>query len=235
MTLRLVARLREIRHYTWSKSIDNISVDGNGYTSPMDTYNIRLNRMRGDADRPHVLNYSVIYTLPIGRKHRLGGQLPGWANNLVGGWDVGLLGIWESGSVFTVTSGRRLTGGGVNSYANYTGDRNIGKVTRKGDGVYYFTPEQIAAFSFPGAGEIGNSGRNAFRGPRFFKMDISLVKKFRIREGHSINFRAEAYNMWNQANFGNPGTSLGTLASLGKISGIVNEARIVQMALRYEF
>jgi hypothetical protein len=66
-------------------------------------------------------------------------------------------------------------------------------------------------------------------------MDISLVKKFRIKEGHSINFRAEAYNMWNQANFGNPGTSLGTLASLGKISGIVNEARIVQMALRYEF
>lgn len=222
-------------NYTFSKSIDNISVDGNGYSAPIDTYNVRLNRARGDADRPHTLNYSVIYTLPIGRTHWLGANLPRWADSLLGGWDVGLLGIWQSGPVFTVTSGRALTGGGVNSYANYTGDRTIGTVMRQGGAVYYFTPEQIASFSFPGAGEIGNSGRNAFRGPRFYNMDMSLVKKFRITEDHAVHFRAEMYNMWNQSNFGTPGASLVTPASLGKISGMVGNARIMQMALRYQF
>jgi hypothetical protein len=222
-------------NYTFSKSIDNISVDGNGFTAPMDSFNVRLNRARGDADRPHTLNYSVIYTLPIGRTRWLGGNLPRWADSLVGGWDMGLLGIWQSGPVFTVTSGRALTAGGVNSYANYTGDRTIGTVMRQGSAVYHFTPDQVGSFTFPGAGEIGDSGRNAFRGPRYFGMDMSLVKKFRITEGHAVHFRAEMYNMWNQANFATPGASLVTPASLGKISGIVGNARIMQMALRYQF
>jgi hypothetical protein len=62
-----------------------------------------------------------------------------------------------------------------------------------------------------------------------------MVKKFKLTEHQSINFRAEAYNLINNVNFGTPGLSLATPASFGKISGVVANARILQGALRYDF
>ena len=235
---RQVGALKFNANYTWSKSLDNISVDGNGFTSPIDNFNLHLNRSFSDADRPHVFNSSFIYTLPIGRNHRFAGNVPGWLDTIIGGWDVGLLTLWESGPRFTVTSGRQTAGTSINTWANYTGDRSIGEVIRKGDGVFWFSPEQISAFSFPGAGEIGTSGRNSFLGPRYFNMDMSVVKRFRISENHRVSFRAEAYNLFNNTNFTLPvaARNIVTPASFGKISATTaNNARIMQMALRYDF
>ena len=142
--------------------------------------------------------------------------MPKWANALAGGWDVGALWIWESGSPFTVSSGFATGPSTANTWANYTGSRNIGSVITSnngiGPGVYYFTPAQIANFSEPVAGDIGNSGRNAFRGPRFFNVDASLVKRFEFMERKYLTFRAEAYNLVNNVNFANPGVNLGGTA-----------------------
>lgn len=113
--------------------------------------------------------------------------------------------------------------------------------------MFYFTPEEIARFSYPAAGEIGNSGRNAFRGPRYFNTDMSLVKRFKITERHVVSFRAEAYDLFNNVNFRFPGASSTNLAlnypganlvnaaSFGKIGGTIGNPRIFQMALRYDF
>ncbi len=246
---RTAGALRMLANYTFSRSFDNISVDGNGFTSPIDNFNLVLNRGRGDFDRPHSFNWSVIYSLPFGRGHRLGGNWPGWVDKILGGWDLGSVGFWQSGAVFTVFSGRQTGPSSftvsniVTSWANYTGDRNIGSVQRKGNGVFYFTPDEISRFLFPAAGQIGNSGRNAFRGPRYFGTDLSVVKRFRITERHRIIFRAEAYNLFNNPNFAFPptGTTTGVIlttpASFGKIPSMVgsNAYRIMQMALRYEF
>jgi hypothetical protein len=182
-----------------------------------------------------VFNSAFVYTLPIGKGRRLAGNAPRWADSLIGGWDVGLTTIWQSGGVVTYSSGRATGPATINTWANYTGDRNIGTVTRQGNGVFWLTPEQIGAFSFPAAGQIGSSGRNAFRGPRFFNMDMSLMKRFRITEQHRVSFRAEAYTLLNNTNFGGLGASLVTPASLGKLSGTVGNARIMQLALRYDF
>ena len=46
----------------------------------------------------------------------------------------------------------------------------------------------------PVAGSIGNSGRNAFRGPRYFNVDVSLVKKFAITEKHYVQFQREDFH-----------------------------------------
>jgi hypothetical protein len=105
-----------------------------------------------------------------------------------------------------------------------------------GPGVYYFTPAEIANFAEPAAGSIGSSGRNTFRGPSFFNLDASLVKRFEVMERKSITFRAEAYNLLNRVDFANPGVNLGgNAAAFGKISGVVNNPRIVQLALRFDF
>lgn len=232
---RQAGALKFNANYTFSKSMDNITVEGNGFTSPIDNFNVRLNRARGDFDVPHAFNSSFIYTLPIGKGRRFAGHAPRWVDLGLGGWDVGLLTIWQSGRVLTYLSGR-FTGPTTNSsYVNYAGDRNVGRVMRQGDGVYWLTPEEIGRFSYPVAGQIGTGGRNAFRGPRFFDVDMSLVKKFKITERYAVSFRAEAYNLFNNPNFAAPNANLSTLASFGKLPSIVGNARILQMALRCDF
>ena len=161
--------------------------------------------------------------------------MPGWADRLAGGWDVGSLIVWQSGGPFSILSGR-LTTFAQNSYANYSGDRNIGEVVRQGNGVWFYAQDTTAAqFTFPGAGESGNSGRNAFRGPRYFDTDLSLVKRFKIWETHAVTFRAEGYNLFNNVNFANPSVSLLTPATFGRISSLAGGPRIFQLALRYDF
>jgi len=232
---RQAGDLRFFVNYTWSKSLDNTSVDGNGFTAPIDNYNLNLNKGRGDFDRPHSLNYSVIYAIPVGKGKRFGSSMPGVANALIGNWELGFLGIAQSGSTFTVGSGRRTAGSTSGTWANYSGDRNIGTVYRD-NAIFWFTPAQAAQFTFPGPGEIGTSGRNAFRGPGFFNMDVSIVKNFPLWwERHRVSVRAELYNMWNNVNFANPGASVATPQTLGRISTTVGNPRIAQIALRYDF
>jgi hypothetical protein len=241
---RQVGALRMTANYTRSKSMDNVlstatSGEGNGFSEPIDNYNAALGRARSNFDIPNVFTFSSAYTLPVGKGHAFGADMPKWANTLVGGWDLGGLMIWDSGSPFTVVTSR-LTGPSdqlttTGDWANYTGSRNIGSVSLQGNGVYFFTPAQIANFSYPVAGDIGNSGRNAFRGPRYFNIDMSLVKRFAITEKHALVFRAEAYNVINNVNFANPGLNLAIPAGFGKISSVVGNARFLQMALRYEF
>ena len=223
-------------NYTFSKSLDNISVEGNGTSDTIDAFNLGLNKARSDFDRPHVFNLQGIYTLPIGTGHAFGGTMPKWANALIGGWDIGGLAIWESGGVMTASSARYTNLSYLAaSWDNYTGSRNIGSVTRKGDGVYFIDPSLISNFTYPGAGDIGNAGRNTFRGPRFFNVDASLVKSFAITEKKKIIFRAEAYNLFNNVDFGNPSLDIGAPSTFGKISGVVNNPRLLQGALRFNW
>lgn len=229
-----------IANYTYSKSIDNTSVDGNGFTAPLDNYNFVNNRGRADFDRPHALNLSGSYTLPFGRGQRFASGANGFTHRVIGDWTLGGLMIMQSGTPFSVTSARRTTGSTSNMLANYSGDRNIGSVVKLGNGVQYFTPEEAARFTFPGAGEFGNSGRNAFRGPRFFNTDLSLSKPIPITERVKLQFRAEAYNLLNLPNFTTPGNSIVTAATFGRLSATANTssgtgARVMQMALRLDF
>lgn len=224
-------------NYTWSKSIDNVSAEGNGFTDTMDNFNLSLNKARANFDRPQVFNLRGLYTLPFGRGHRFGGNMPKWANAFVGGWDIGALGVWESGAPMTASSGRYTAlSYGITSWDNYSGgDRNIGSLERKGDGVYWLDPSIISQFSFPGVADFGNAGRNTFRGPHFFNFDASLVKSFFVTEKKRFVFRAEAYNVFNNVDFANPSLAIATPSTFGKISGVVNNPRILQGALRFDF
>jgi hypothetical protein len=238
-------------NYTWSKSLDNTSTDGSGNTALLDSLNLKLMRGLSDADRPHTFTWTASYTLPIGRGKLLGRDMPDWLDRIVGGWEVGSLGIVTSGQPLSISSGV-LTGPNTGNFgplstnlgalADYSGtDRSIGQVERFGGGVRFFTPDQLALFSVPAAGSTGNSGRNTFRGPGFFNTDMSLVKRFRVKENMSVVFRAEAYDLLNTVNFSPPSVNLQTPQTFGQISstptGASNQsgARILQGALRFEF
>ena len=241
VTLRHQSKsVRFSANYTFSKSLDNTGAEGNGSTDPIDSFNLALNKGRSDFDRAHVFNLQSSYTLPVGKGHAFGGNMPRWANTLVGGWDLGGLAIWESGAAITAGSGR-YTNVSYNtaSWLNYTGTRDIGSVSRQVanyDGVYFYDPNTtFAKFAYPGMADYGNAGRNTFRGPHFFNIDASLVKTFAITERKKVLFRAEAYNLLNNVNFGNPSFSLTNASSFGKISGVVSNPRLLQGALRFEW
>jgi len=94
-----------------------------------------------------------------------------------------------------------------------------------------------SAFTVPTG--FGNSGRNFLRGPRFFDLDLSLGKSFRIRESMSFEVRADAYNAFNHPQFNNPDTSI-VSATAGQITssqGANNfgPGRIFQMGGRFSF
>jgi hypothetical protein len=235
---RSVSSLRLNANYTWSKSIDNISVDGNGFTAPVDSFDLRRGRARGDFDKPHSFNGSVIYSLPFGKGDgfRVGRNAPGWLNTIIGDWEIGALVVAQSGTVFSVGS-TRTTHHNTTTFADYVGARNIGGITYNANGtITYLTAADLANFSFPVAGTYGTSGRNAFRGPRYVNADASLVKRFKIpkTESHMVTFRTEAYNLFNHPQFNNPAVSLTSPATFGRVSS-TNGARILQLALRYDF
>jgi hypothetical protein len=160
---RQTGAVRFVANYTFSKSMDNISSDGNGFRSPIDNYNLRLNLARSDFDVPHAFNASLVYTLPFGKGRLFGPSVPTWLDMLAEGWDVGLLAIWQSGKVITYQSGFSTGPTVESSFADYNGDRKIGRVIRNAHDVYWLSPEEISRFSIPVAGEIGTGGRNAFR------------------------------------------------------------------------
>ncbi len=90
-----------------------------------------------------------------------------------------------------------------------------------------------AAFVPNQPGRYGNAARNLFSGPNSSNTDLSLVKSFRVKETHQIQFRSEFFNAFNQVNFGQPDGNLNN-KTFGRIQTAA-DPRIVQFALRYQF
>jgi hypothetical protein len=72
------------------------------------------------------------------------------------------------------------------------------------------------------------------QGPGAFQFDISLVRAVRMREKHTVEFRAEAFNVPNHVRPMNPNASISTPTTFGKIT-LYQDPRIMQFALKYLF
>ena len=71
------------------------------------------------------------------------------------------------------------------------------------NGLQFLNP---AAFSTPAAGTFGNSRRNDYSGPNLAQLDLTLSKDFAFTERLKLKFQADGFNIFNHANFSNPGT-----------------------------
>ena len=95
----------------------------------------------------------------------------------------------------------------------------------------------FAAFELTWPGESGT--RNPIRGDGFFTVDAGLGKRFVMpyNEKHSIQFRAEAFNVTNTVRFdvNQSSLTLGSQGSFGKYNGTLNSPRVMQFGARYEF
>jgi len=82
---------------------------------------------------------------------------------------------------------------------------------------------------------FGDLGRNIYRGPHQQNWDFSLIKSFRLTERQSVRFTTDFFNIWNHANFANPGADVEIPGSFGRIFSTVGTPRLIQFSLRYAF
>jgi outer membrane receptor protein involved in Fe transport len=210
-------------NYTFSKSIDGMSIDVDGFNgqNPLDS---RLDKGLSDFDVRHRFVASFLWEIP--------GPRTGPASWLLGGWQSNGIFVGQAGRAFTVTSGqdRALSGSGTQR-PDMPRDPNLDSGRSRAELMArYFDP---AAFVLPAAGSYGNAGRNIMVGPGNWNLDFALFKRFRIREDWQIQYRWEMFNAFNHANLNNPRSNIGA-ARPGEID-TTSGPRIMQMGLRITF
>ena len=224
--------------YTWSKAID-VSNDNGGFA-----YYINPGRSRAtaDFDRRHMFNQSYIWELPFGKGKRFANT--GAMSHVLGGWQVTSLLTLMSGQAMNISApNATLNAPGNANNPNYIGTGKLpvsGVVNFRSTGRNQPTWFDTTVFAAPAANTFGNIGRNAFNGPGFANVDLSLFRRFVLTERFKLEFRAESYNFTNTPQYPNPDGGFGN-ATFGQITnaGIGSSAdggsRNIQLGLRLLF
>lgn len=173
--------------YTYAHSIDDVSRNLQGIFV-QDSTDIAGSRGSSDFDVRHRFVANAIYSLPFK------------GNRLVAGWEIATIVTAQSGNPFTVVLARATTTGAANSVRPDL----VAPVTISGNPAQWIT-NAATAFSLPAVGSFGNLGRNTFYGPGFTDVDLSLVKNTKLTERVNLQFRADAFDLFNHPNFGQPG------------------------------
>jgi len=187
--------------YTWSKSIDNSS-DAFDSSNP---YDPSLSRALSYHDVPH--NFVASYTVQIPFDRFTGGG--DLTKRLTAGWAVSGITSLVSGEVINLSeSGYDLSlSGDYNALVDTPSYANNGSKLFPGHGITskdprsglpYFNPQ---FFALPTMGTFGNAMRRYFHGPGVSNTNLALLKNTRIAETTQLQFRAEAFNVFNHAQF----------------------------------
>jgi hypothetical protein len=174
--------------------------------------------------------------MPFGQGKRFGAGAGRAVDAVIGGWEVtGILRV-QSGRPLTVFSGFNTFNSAATSTANCNVcSRSFGSVHDEGGLEWYFTPEERAKFSQPGAAEMGTTGRNYFDLPGSFNLDMSLLKHFSLTERLGLELRADSTNVTNTPTFGAPTTTLSS-TTFGRIRDTVTSfSRKVQLGAKITF
>jgi Carboxypeptidase regulatory-like domain/TonB dependent receptor len=230
--------------YRWAKSIDTLSNEGPGavtnQTFPQD---LRQERGPSDFDVRHSLNVSGLWDLPFLRNRK------DFVGKAFGGWHIDGILTAHTGFPWTPHTGQcvrsansndfvcpsrppRYFGGALQDSSNDAFTRQFGNFP--GGGLVYFDPNNPNGALPPGI------GRNSFRGPRYFAVDLSLGKRTGVPaflgEGSFLEFKANFFNAFNNLN----------LASFGFFSPPVDSrdfgraqnalaGRVVELQARFNF
>ena len=221
--------------YTWSKSID---VGGDGWYGveggvPQDAYHpARYDRSVSGLNLPQNLTVNMIYQIPVGKGKRFS------TGN--GAFDY-ILGNWQINNLFNTTSGQPFTPMSSSDQANvglYLNYEHLNVVPGVSSGLPHRSANKwfnTAAFAEPTYGTYGDAGRNSLSGPAYWNLSSSVFRLFPLGEGRQIEFRAEAYNLLNHVDLGNPNNTIESGTSFGTISGTASTARQLEIAGKFIF
>lgn len=206
--------------YTYSKSIDYNSISSPPILITAQSSNdLQNDRGLSDFDTRHRLVLSAIYRLPLK------------GNRFVDDWQIaGIIQSQTGNPVNLVTTNSTVTG-----VANTIRPDVVGPIVINGSVDRWFDPNAFAA-----ASRFGNLGRNVIIGPSFKNVDFSLQKTIKATDELRLQFRAEAFDLFNHPSFGQPGRVVGS-PSFGRITntrfptGDSGSSRQIQLALKFEF
>ena len=255
-------------NYTFSKVLTDVQfgesqTENQNYLSLANT---RLDKFRADFDVRQSFGLIFGYPLPVGRGRHYLASMPRWIDGVIGGWNVNGFTHWQTGAPITISSNRNTLSSGIaatpilmNMSVNQL-QSNMGTY-RGGNGVYFVNPnsglftvkgssstanfctagQTTPCFAEPAPGQFGNLPYLGLVGPRFFDQDLSIVKSIQIKERLNFEMRLEAFDVFNNANFG--GAQLSTdSTTFGQLTSTVDTARgggvtsrIVQWAIRLKF
>src|ERR1043166_1698640 len=183
------------------------------------SYDLRGDRGLSDFDARHRLVVSAIYELPFK------------GNQLKEGWELACIVQSQSGNPLNIIT----TNSTVNGVPNTLRPDVTGPIEIIGSVERWFDTSVFAAVS-----RFGNLGRNVVIGPGFNNVDVSVFKNIKLDEKRHLQLRPEAFDVFNHANFGQPGRVVGS-ATFGRITntrfptGDSGSSRQLQFALKFMF
>lgn len=238
-------------NYTWSKGFTDFDGSDSNFSALLDLdKGVALEKKRIANDITHIFKANGIYELPFGPDKRW--LSSGVASRALGGWQINAIFEARTGRPISFTSNR----GTVNRQGRSARNTVITSLSREQlqelTGLFFdsttgrplfVNPSLIGAdgrantqmLQNPSAGQYGTLQLTPVSGPGYWNVDLSLIKRTRIRESWNLEFRAEAFNAFNHTNFfvsaeNNDinSTSFGRLTS-------TFDPRILQFALKLNF
>jgi len=246
-------------NYTYAKSLTNSSgnyavanTSFNGL-SVQNGYDLNADYGPSAMDIRHSLNFVGVYDLPFGRGRAYGSNANGFVDAALGGWRLATSALLYSGFPVTIfgpdNSNTNNAGWGFSRANQYrpmriTG-RNIQNWWGTDSSAVPCVPNPpsnptgadngICAYGVAATNSFGTAANSTERAPGYRQVDLSLFKDFHLwGERHVLGFRADFFNIFNIASYGNPDNTI-TDTSFGLISGVRSPSRQIQLSLHYAF
>jgi hypothetical protein len=234
--------LEFLGNYTWSKTMDESSVQGSNTTwlggtapTPQDPNNLALEYALSEYDIPQVLTFSYVYQLPFGHGQHWGPGWNKWVNGFLGGWQT--QGLWR----FDDGQPLELTSNVSNPLPTYGPQRpNLLAPLRQNNcsetcmvSQFFGNPTDAVT---PAPNTLGDAPRTigSVRAPGTQNASLSLFKEIpisKLGEAGHMEIRVESFNALNHVQFCAPNTLVGT-GSFGLVSCQANLPRQLQLAAK---
>jgi hypothetical protein len=237
-------------NYTWAKSLTDSSgnyavanTSWNG-SSVQDSYNLHADWGPSAMDIRHSMNFVGVYDLPFGRGRAYGGSANGVLDAVLGGWKIAASAILYSG--FPVTIFGTSTSGVMNAFGFSRANQYRPMIiTNRSINNWWGTdPSADSSVNCPSNGAcaygiaapftFGTAHNSTERAPGYRQVDTSFFKDFHVWREHVMGFRADLFNVFNIASYGNPDNGIGD-GNFGQISSVRSPPRQVQLSLHYSF
>ncbi|WP_446742449.1 carboxypeptidase regulatory-like domain-containing protein [Silvibacterium acidisoli] len=246
-SLQLTAQQRFARgasinaSYTWSKLISNADTQTTWLESSVpgiqDPRNLQGEKSLSANDAAQRLVVSYVYDLPVGHGQRFLANSPGWVNQIAGGWGVGGVTTLMSGFPLGFGTAQNLTqsfgGGSRPNYVSGCQKRVEGSAQARLNEWF-----NTACFAQPEAFTFGDEPRldPQLRAAGVANWDASAYKTFPLAHSGLVNmqFRAEAFNLFNRVQFGYPGLTQGA-SNFGIVNTQLNNPRLLQFSMRFNY
>jgi Carboxypeptidase regulatory-like domain/TonB-dependent Receptor Plug Domain len=216
-------------NYTWSRTMTDSP--GDRWNAPQNTYNIAANYGPSTLDRRHMLTASYVYSLPWMKNQQ------GFVGHVLGGWEVSGIISYMGGTPLSVTSGNGLDHAGLGVLASDWNSLYPDVVSNPNSGAPHKLGQWFNTAAFQevpdGVYQVGNEKRGVVRGPGFGRWDLSLFKNTKVSERVTVQFRAEAFNVWNHTNWSGVSTDMSS-DYFGQVTS-ARDPRNIQFGLKLMF